>query len=104
MGLKVEINTSSYAMVADELGKTLQQATNVFETFLSERHNLSLLEQCEANLRQVGGTLRLLQIPGGALLADEMRALCSAILKALLPFQKVNSMPSVRRSLYCLDI
>lgn len=94
MGLKVEINTSSYAMVADELGKTLQQATNVFETFLSERHNLSLLEQCEANLRQVGGTLRLLQIPGGALLADEMRALCSAILKstAAVPEGQLNAL------------
>ncbi|MEX1669374.1 hypothetical protein AB4876_10660 [Zhongshania guokunii] len=80
MALKVEINTSSYAVVADELGKTLQQATNVFETFLSERHNLSLLEQCEVDLRQIGGTLRLLQIPGAALIADEMRSLCSAIL------------------------
>lgn len=87
MALKVEINTSSYAIVEDELAKTLQQATNVFETFLSERHNLSLLDQCEANLRQVGGTLRLLQIPGAALLADEMRMLCGAILKS------VNAVP-----------
>ncbi|WP_320836635.1 hypothetical protein [Zhongshania sp.] len=82
MALKVEINTSSYAVVAEELGKTLQQATNVFETFLSERHNLSLLEQCEVDLRQIGGTLRLLQIPGAALLADEMRALSHAILSS----------------------
>jgi hypothetical protein len=82
VALKVEINTSSYAVVAEELGKTLQQATNVFETFLSERHNLSLLEQCEVDLRQIGGTLRLLQIPGAALLADEMRALSHAILSS----------------------
>lgn len=82
MALKVEINTSSYAVVAEELGKTLQQATNVFETFLSERHNLSLLEQCEVDLRQIGGTLRLLQIPGAALLADEMRSLSHAILNS----------------------
>lgn len=87
MAEKVEINTSSYAMVEEELAKTLQQATNVFETFLSERHNLPLLEQCEANLRQIGGTLRLLQIPGAALLADEMRMLCGAILKS------VNAVP-----------
>ncbi|WP_159268345.1 hypothetical protein [Zhongshania aliphaticivorans] len=79
----MEINTSSYAMVADELAKTLQEATNVFETFLSERHELVLLEQCEANLRQIGGTLRLLQIPGAALLADEMRILCGVILKSV---------------------
>lgn len=94
MGAKVEINTSSYAMVADELGKTLQQATNVFETFLSERHNLPLLEQCEASLRQVGGTLRLLQISGAALLADEMRMLCSTILKSVVavPESQLNAL------------
>jgi hypothetical protein len=94
VGAKVEINTSSYAMVADELGKTLQQATNVFETFLSERHNLVLLEQCEANLRQVGGTLRMLQISGAALLADEMRMLCSAILKSVVavPESQLNAL------------
>ena len=80
MALKVEVNTSSYEVVAEELAKTLQQATNVFETFLSERHELSLLRQCELDLRQIGGTLRLLQIPGAALLADEMRSLCHAIL------------------------
>jgi hypothetical protein len=80
VALKLEINTSSYAMVAEELGKTLQQATNDFETYLSERHNLALLEQCEADMRQVGGTLRLLQIPGAALIADEMRALCLSII------------------------
>ena len=90
MALKVEINTSSYAMVEEELAKTLQQATNVFETFLSERHNLAQLEQCEANLRQIGGTLRLLQIPGAALLADEMRMLCGAILKS------INAVPEGR--------
>jgi len=83
VALKVEINTSSYAVVADELGKTLQQATNVFETFLSERHDLNLLVQCEVDLRQIGGTLRLLQIPGAALIADEMRSLCSAILASV---------------------
>jgi hypothetical protein len=83
VALKVDINTSSYAMVADELAKTLQQATNVFEAFLSERHSLDLLQQCEASLRQIGGTLRLLEIPGAALLADEMRALCGAILKII---------------------
>jgi hypothetical protein len=94
VGAKVEINTSSYAMVADELGKTLQKATNVFETFLSERHNLTLLGQCEANLRQVGGTLRLLQIYGAALLADEMRMLCSAILKSVVavPESQLNAL------------
>ncbi len=78
--LQLDINTSSYALVAGELGNTLQQATNVFETFLAERHDLQLLEHCEADLCQIGGTLRLIEIPGAALIADEMRSLCRAIL------------------------
>lgn len=81
MALRFQINPSSLALVNDELKRTLQQATSVFETFLSERHNLALLSQCESDLRQVGGTLRLLEVPGGALLADEMRALCRSVLE-----------------------
>jgi hypothetical protein len=93
VALKLEINTSFYAMVAEELGKALQQATNVFETYLSERHNLALLEQCEAELRQVDGTLWLLQIPGAALIADKMRALCLSIISNTEAVPGANSMP-----------
>jgi hypothetical protein len=78
VALQQPINSNSLDLVVDELANTVQQATNVFETFLAERHDLELLRQCEADLRQIGGTLRLLQIPGAALLADEMRNLCVA--------------------------
>ncbi|NKI17371.1 hypothetical protein HCU74_08075 [Spongiibacter sp. KMU-166] len=80
--IKREINSSSYALVSAELSNTLQQATNIFETYLAERHDLSLLEQCESDLRQIGGTLRLIEVPGAALLADEMRALCKSIISS----------------------
>lgn len=78
--IKREINSGSFALVSAELNNTLQQATNVFETYLAERHDLSLLEECEADLRQIGGTLRLIEVPGGALIADEMRSLCQSVL------------------------
>ncbi|AKH69773.1 hypothetical protein IMCC21906_02105 [Spongiibacter sp. IMCC21906] len=80
MTLRIEINPSSIALVYEELSNTLQKATNVFETFLAERHSLELLNQCETDLRQIGGTLRLLEVPGAALIADEMRFLCRSIL------------------------
>ncbi|GAB3381117.1 hypothetical protein NCG89_01265 [Spongiibacter taiwanensis] len=80
MTLRFEINSSSMGLVSEELNKTLQQATGAFETFLSERHSLDLLSQCEADLRQIGGTLRLLEIKGAALIADEMRALARNII------------------------
>ncbi len=78
--IKTAINTSSFALVDAELNNTVQQATNVFETFLAERHDLQLLEHCETDLRQIGGTLRLIEVRGAALIADEMRALCQSIL------------------------
>jgi hypothetical protein len=61
---------------------------------LSERHNLALLEQCKADLRQVGGTLWLLQIPGAALIADEMPALCLSIISntEAVPGGQLNAM------------
>ena len=77
--LQNNINSSSYALVGEELSNTLQQATNIFETFLAERHDLRLLDECEMALRQIGGTLRLIEVRGAALIADEMRSLCQAI-------------------------
>ncbi len=79
MVLEKQINSQSLSLVSDELNKTLQQATHVFESYLAERHDLDLIRQCEAEMRQIGGTLRLLEIPGAALLADEMRDLCAAV-------------------------
>lgn len=81
-------------MVVDELNNTLQQATNVFETFLAERHGLHLLEECEQALRQIGGTLRLIEIRGAALIADEMRSLCRAIVANTdaLPDSQLNAL------------
>ncbi|WP_372861343.1 hypothetical protein [Spongiibacter sp.] len=92
--LQKNINTSSYALVAQELSNTLQQATNVFETFLAERHDLQLLQHCEADLRQIGGTLRLIEVKGAALIADEMRAMCCAILEntEALPDAQLNAL------------
>ncbi|MBD2859888.1 hypothetical protein IB286_12835 [Spongiibacter sp. KMU-158] len=81
MQLDTNINSQSFGLVADELNSTLQQATHVFESYLAERHDLGLIRQCEMELRQIGGTLRLLEVPGAALLADEMRNLCGAVLQ-----------------------
>ena len=92
--IKSAINTSSFALVETELNNTVQQATNVFETFLAERHDLQLLEHCETDLRQIGGTLRLIEIRGAALIADEMRALCHSVLNntEALPDAQLNAL------------
>lgn len=94
MSIRVNINTSSFALVADELNNTVQQATNVFESFLAERHGLHLLEECERSLRQIGGTLRLIEVRGAALLADEMRSLCQTIVgnTDALPDSQLNAL------------
>lgn len=80
MVLEVAVNTNSLRLVEEELNKTLAGATAKFESFLSERHNLGLLDQAEQGVKQVAGTLDLLQIPGAALIAREMHLLLHAIL------------------------
>lgn len=72
MSLEVAVNTNSLSLVAEELNKTLGSATSRFEGYLSERHNLDLLDQAAEHLKQVAGTLDLLQVPGAALIAREM--------------------------------
>lgn len=94
VGLHAKLSISSYDLVAEELGKTVQQAANVFEGFLEERFRLELLKECADDLRQVGGTLRLLQIPGAALIADEMRYLCEAVMacQKAVPERQLNAL------------
>lgn len=80
MSLEVTVNISSLRLVEEELGHTLAEASDKFESFLSERHNLDLLEQSSQAMQQVAGTLDLLQVPGAALLAAEIHQLLQYIL------------------------
>lgn len=70
----VDINLNSLALVREELEATIQRAAGEFEAYLLDPNNTDALQNCQGDIAQVGGTLRLIQFSGAALLADEMAA------------------------------
>lgn len=74
MSQDVAVNLNSLALVREELDVTIQRAAGEFEAYLLDPHNSSALENCGNDIRQVAGTLRLIQFDAAALLADEMSA------------------------------
>ena len=59
-------------LVGRELNNTLGEARTALETFVEQPENVVLLQRCVTDLHQVQGVLRLLEIFGAALLAEEM--------------------------------
>ncbi len=58
--------------VAREIAVALGEARIALETHVEQPDNPQFLQRCEAELRQVQGVLRVLEIHGAALLAEEM--------------------------------
>ncbi|ARN75851.1 hypothetical protein [Oceanicoccus sagamiensis] len=79
MSLDVSINLNSLRVIQEELGSTLSQAANEFEAYTIDQSNSGHINACHECLVQVGGTFRLLEYPGAALLADEMALLVSVM-------------------------
>lgn len=63
---------SSLSLVRTELFTTMEEAESSLEHFIAERHNGSLLQQAVESLQQVRGTLNLIELAGGELLAQEV--------------------------------
>ncbi len=67
-----EIATQTLELVGREINATVGEARAAVETFVEQPDNVSLLERVTADMHQVQGVLRLLEIYGAALLAEEM--------------------------------
>ncbi|HXS27225.1 MAG TPA: Hpt domain-containing protein [Steroidobacteraceae bacterium] len=67
-----EIASQTVEFVGRELNVALAEARSALEAYVEQPQNLSLLERCTRELHQVLGVLRVLEIYGGALLAEEM--------------------------------
>ncbi|MES2820302.1 MAG: ferrous iron transporter B [Pseudomonadota bacterium] len=63
---------TSLSLVRDELFATMEEAESSLEQFIAERHNGSLLQQAVESLKQVRGTLNLIELAGAELLAQEV--------------------------------
>jgi chemosensory pili system protein ChpA (sensor histidine kinase/response regulator) len=67
-----EVVSQTFDLVGREVNATLAEARGALESYVEQPDNVSLLERCVADLHQVQGVLRMLEIYGAALLAEEM--------------------------------
>ncbi len=67
-----EVAIQSFEHVGRELNLTLGEARSALESYVEQPDNVSLLNRTAAELHQVQGVLKVLEIYGAALLAEEM--------------------------------
>src|ERR1700722_19069973 len=67
-----EVAIQSFEHVGRELNVTLGEARTALESYVEQPDNISLLNRTAAELHQVQGVLKVLEIYGAALLAEEM--------------------------------
>ena len=66
------LNLASLKMVQDELVATIEQSAVGLEQFANDRNNGELLQNCIDGIKQIRGTLSLIQLKGVDLLAEEL--------------------------------
>ncbi|WP_024460220.1 hypothetical protein [Marinimicrobium sp. LS-A18] len=66
------VNLNSLKLVQDQLVATIEQAAVRLEEFAADRNNGELLQNCIDGIKQISGTLNLLQLRGVDLLAQEL--------------------------------
>ncbi len=67
-----EVVSQTFDLVGREVNATLAEARGALESYVEQPDNVGLLERCVTDLHQVQGVLRMLEIYGAALLAEEM--------------------------------
>ncbi|HEX2494149.1 MAG TPA: hypothetical protein VHK24_10265, partial [Steroidobacter sp.] len=67
-----EVSSQTLHIVARELASELNEARASLETFGEQQENLALLRKCNEHLHLVHGALRVAEVYGAALLAEEM--------------------------------
>jgi len=85
--LDVSININSLRVIQDELSETIGHSAVDFEAYIANQNDPGHIKSCLEAMVQVGGTFRLLEYPGVALLADEMAALVAVMAD---PEQKIT--------------
>jgi hypothetical protein len=70
---------TSLGLVRNELFATIEQAEQSLEQFIADRLNVSLLQQAVEYLQQIRGILKLIELAGAELLAQETLLLATDI-------------------------
>ena len=75
-----EVASQTLELVGHELAQTLAEARAAIESYVEQPDNVTLLERCKQELHQAQGVLRVLEIYGAALLAEEMELVADYLL------------------------
>jgi chemosensory pili system protein ChpA (sensor histidine kinase/response regulator) len=75
-----EVGSQTFELVGREVNATLAGARAALESYVEQPDNAAFLEQCTQDLHQVQGVLRMLEIYGAALLAEEMEHVAQYLL------------------------
>ncbi|HEX7011944.1 MAG TPA: Hpt domain-containing protein, partial [Steroidobacteraceae bacterium] len=67
-----EVSSQTLHIVARELTSELNDGRTALEAFGEQQDNVALLKKCHEHLRSVHGALRIAEVYGAALLAEEM--------------------------------
>ena len=82
MRLQDNIDFTTLTWVKPELDETLKQARNALQNYVEEGENPHELKTCAELLHQVQGTLRMVELYGAAMVAEEMEQLAKALIDA----------------------
>ncbi|MBS0213851.1 MAG: Hpt domain-containing protein, partial [Proteobacteria bacterium] len=80
MRLQQDTNFTALSWVKPELDESLKQARMALEAFVEDGGDRGQLQACAAHLHQVQGALRMVEIYGAAMVAEEMEQLANALL------------------------
>lgn len=81
-------NPAPLKMVHDELLATIEQSAIRLEQYSQDKVNTELLHSCMDGVRQIRGTLSIIQLKGADLLADEILEQLNKIAQATAPTEK----------------
>jgi chemosensory pili system protein ChpA (sensor histidine kinase/response regulator) len=94
-----EVASQTLDLVGRELNNTLGEARTALETFVEQPENVVLLQRCVADLHQVQGVLRLLEIFGAALLAEEMEQVTHYLLTPASQKNQAETLDALMRAM-----
>ncbi|WP_297903910.1 Hpt domain-containing protein [Metallibacterium sp.] len=85
MRLDEDLDFTTLGWVKSELDETLRQARLSLEAFVQDQADTSQMRFCATYLHQVHGTLRMVELYGAAMVAEEMEQLAKSLLDAAVP-------------------
>ncbi|WP_266169706.1 Hpt domain-containing protein [Dyella subtropica] len=81
MRLQDHIDFTTLQWVKPELDETLAMAREALESYVDNPGNRAVMRKCADSLHQVQGTLRMVELYGAALVAEEMETLAISLLE-----------------------